>query len=296
MRKQVIIPTLFLFSLFSVILFGCKKSTETPNNTSERPKNTTDSVNRTLPVLVNSTVTNITATRATISAEITLDGGYQITEQGVCYDTMPNPTTAQKKLKSDSVKLGAFSLQLKGLKPNRKYYARAYATNEKGTGYSNEVTFFIESVKIGDLYGGGIVFYIDATTHHGLISALPGRNHATLWGCSDISVPGLKTEIGTGQANTKAIIAACSSADNAAKWCDDLVENGYKDWFLPSRDELAEMYKHRDKIGFNSITRWSSSEAGSNAAWAQSFGTDGGLGPVKIDKASVLGVRAIRAF
>lgn len=247
-----------------------------------------------LPVVASAAVTNVSTHRPIISAEVTSIGGSQITEQGVCYDTMPNPTIEKLKLKSDSAKVGQFSIKLGGLKPNTKYYARAYATNTTGTGYSNQIDFFIDSVKVGDLFGGGIVFYIDASRHHGLISALPGNNHAGQWGCTGVSVPGTKTEIGTGQANTKLIITACTT-DNAAKWCDDLVDNGYKDWFMPSRDELAEMNKYRDLIGFNDVLRWSSSEADANTAWAQGFGAVSG-GSATVNKNTVMGVRAVRAF
>lgn len=281
MKNRTKMYAIIVIAFFSGLLISCSKDVK-------------DDQSKLLPILTNAAVTDVAAKRPVVSAEITSMGGSQITEQGVCYDTMPNPTIEKMKTKSDSAKVGAFSIKLGGLKPNTKYYARAYATNSTGTGYSNEVNFFIDPVKIGDLYGGGIVFYLDATGKHGLISALPGNNHSGEWGCMGVSVPGTKTEIGTGQANTKLIIAACT-ADNAAKWCDDLVDNGYKDWFLPSRDELAEMYKYKDLIGFNDVARWSSSEADANTAWAQGFGPASG-GSATFNKNIVNGIRAIRAF
>ncbi len=278
MKSQIKMYAIIIIAFFSVFFISCSK----------------DVTKNKLPVISNAAVTDVATKRPIVSAEITSMGESQITEQGVCWDSMPAPTISKIKLKSDSVKLGTFSIKLFGLKPNTKYYARAYATNSTGTAYSNEVSFFVDPVKIGDLFGGGIVFYLDATGQHGLISALPGNNFAGGWGCTGVSVAGTKTEIGTGQANTKLIIAACSG-DNAAKWCDDLVDNGYKDWFLPSKDELAEMYKYRVLIGFNDAARWSSSEADGNTAWAQGFGPASG-GSAIYNKNTVNGIRAIRAF
>lgn len=230
---------------------------------------------------------------AIIKAEVTSSGASQLTEQGICYDTMPNPTIAKNKIKSDSTIVGPFSVKINGLNPNTKYYVRAYGTSSAGTGYSNEVTFYSQPVKIGDEFKGGIVFYLDATGQHGLVSAKPGNDLSGAWGCP-VDVPGLKTEIGSGQANTNAILAACGSASSAAKLTDESVWYGYKDWFMPSRDELAEMYKYRDLIRFNAATRWSSSQADANTAWAQSFDAAGSL--TAVNKNTVLGVRPIRAF
>lgn len=48
--------------------------------------------------------------------------------------------------------------------------------------------------------------------------------------------------IGTGQNNTKVIISQCEEENIAAKICDNLVLNGYNDWFLPSIFELNEIF------------------------------------------------------
>lgn len=79
---------------------------------------------------------------ATISGQITNEGGLSITEYGVVYSTSQNPTIANTKINSDncdSTKL--FTCDLTNLQKQTTYYARAYATNAKGIGYSEEISF-----------------------------------------------------------------------------------------------------------------------------------------------------------
>ena len=147
---------------------------------------------------------------------------------------------------------------------------------------------------IGQSYGGGIIFYIDGTGLHGLISATTDQSTGTLWGCSGTTI-GTSTSIGTGQANTTLIVNGCSTAGIAARICDDLELNGYSDWFLPSKDELNQMYLHKDAIGgFASYSYWSSSQSNAINAWYQSFSSGGSSNDVKL--VSTYHVRAVRAF
>lgn len=109
-------------------------------------------------------------------------------------------------------------------------------------------------------------------------------------------MPGTQTAVGTGEANTTLIANSCSEAGIAARFCVDLVHNGYDDWFLPSKDELNLMYLNRNlAVGlFSDETRWSSSQNNDNTAWAQNFDASGES--KSASKNSVLGARAIRAF
>jgi hypothetical protein len=154
---------------------------------------------------------------------------------------------------------------------------------------------------IGDHKEGGIVFWIDGSGVHGLVSALADEGYAE-WGCygTAIGPDAQHVGIGTGDTNTTAILTVCPDIGIAAGYCDELTLNGYSDWYLPSKDELYEMYLQQMTIGgFESTSwYWSSTEAADsdepeNAAWLVDF-ADGNIGWAGKD--SPLLVRCIRKF
>ena len=92
------------------------------------------------PTVTTAAVTNINKTTATAGGNVTDDGGVNVTERGVVYGTSQNPTVADNKVSSGSGK-GVFTCNLTNLKETTTYYVRAYAINEKGTAYGEEVSF-----------------------------------------------------------------------------------------------------------------------------------------------------------
>ncbi len=94
-----------------------------------------------VPPLVTTTAASaITFTTAVSGGNVTSDGGAPVTARGVCWSTSPNPTIANS-LTSNGTGLGSFTSNLSGLSPGTTYYVRAYATNQSGTGYGNEISF-----------------------------------------------------------------------------------------------------------------------------------------------------------
>ena len=181
-----------------------------------------------------------------------------------------------------------------------------------GTAWTNMIggTASNAILRVGDEYQGGIIAYIlvsedpgyDANVQHGLIATAADISTAAQWGCFGTTISGADgTAIGTGNQNTIDIMAGCATAGIAARLCGDLVQGGYSDWYLPSKDELNKLYLNRTAIGGFAIgfNYWSSTEGNANlvgvssGAWCQSF-YDG----YQADgfKNYAFNVRAIRAF
>ena len=161
------------------------------------------------------------------------------------------------------------------------------------------------ALAIGDTHQGGIVFYLDGNGG-GLIAAPTDQSTNAEWGCYGSAISGADgTTIGTGNQNTIDIVNAnCSpySSGNliAANICANLTLGGYNDWFLPSKDELNEMYLNIGQGsslgnvgGFANLNYWSSTEGGTIGAWIQDF-NDGYH--YYDDKVINDYVRAVRAF
>ncbi len=249
-------------------------------------------LNPVLPTVTTNPVLNILSTTATSGGNVLSDGGSAVIFRGLCWGANPNPTISDTHT-TNGGGLGEFASSLTGLNPGTHYHVRAYAVNSVGTAYGNELTFTPFYV-LGENVGGGVIFYVDGTGLNGLIASTSDQSTGASWGC-DGAVMGTSTAIGTGQANTAAIVNGCSTAGIAARICDDLVLNGYSDWFMPSRDEVYQMYAERELIGnFSGGYYWTSSETGSLTA--QSFAFSQGYGYDNHAKWAAFAVRAIRAF
>jgi hypothetical protein len=174
-------------------------------------------------------MTNITRYSATSSGNITSGGGVPVTARGLCWSTSPNPTLAGSHT-SNGTGIGQFTGDLAGLTPGTQYHIRAYATNSVGTTYGNDIVFTTTTHYIGEAYAGGIIFYINGTdgVHGKVASASDLFVSGTQWGYSYNS-------------------------------CNSLVLNGYSDWYMPSKYELAIMCQNKAVIGgFSGSPYWSS--------------------------------------
>jgi len=117
---------------------------------------------------------------------------------------------------------------------------------------------------------GGKIFYVDtanAFADWDYLEAGPVDLGTSVWSDVSETLGATSSVIGSGMANTIAIIGQSGHTTSAAKLCYDYVSpSGHDDWFLPSKNELSQMYDNLGGIlnlgGFSSIAfYWSSTES-----------------------------------
>lgn len=96
------------------------------------------------PTLTTTEAKDITYTSAVVGGNITSDGGKSVIERGVVYSTSGLPTTSDRKVVNGSSK-GWFTCDITDLQENTTYYIRAYAINDKGTAYGDQISFRTKS-------------------------------------------------------------------------------------------------------------------------------------------------------
>ncbi len=85
-------------------------------------------------------VTHSTYNSIVLGGKVSFDSSEAITERGICYATHSAPTTEDNIVKA-SRGTGTFTITITGLAEATLYYLRAYAINEAGTSYGNEIVF-----------------------------------------------------------------------------------------------------------------------------------------------------------
>ena len=140
---------------------------------------------------------------------------------------------------------------------------------EKGQ-YRYEVTENPATYAAGDFVQGGLYTFTDSG--YAYITAATDQSTSAQWGCQGTLIPeGATPEaIGQGVINTPTIVETCATAGIAARLADQLVLNGFSDWFLPSLEELGMMWTELASDGLGSFanhTYWSSTQASATQAF-----------------------------
>ena len=150
---------------------------------------------------------------------------------------------------------------------------------------------------IGEKSGGGVVFYIDGSGYHGLISAEQDQSDGAIWcGGTNTFKKIDAINMSDGFQNTNEIVKQFGNK-NAAGICSELVLNGFDDWYLPSLQELSMMYSQSFVIGgFSMNDYWSSTVAAKDqgTAWGVAFAKKGKQ--IRQSNGKKFCVRAIRKF
>ena len=130
---------------------------------------------------------------------------------------------------------------------------------------------------------GGLIFYDKGNVTNGwryLESANADITGISWWNGTLITTGATATSIGSGLQNTNTIITAQGAGNYAATAAKNYTQGGYKDWYLPSKDELNLIYQNLKVKGLGSLNNdfyWSSSEFNANAAYRQVFTNQGGV-------------------
>ena len=131
---------------------------------------------------------------------------------------------------------------------------------------------------VGELYGGGVVFYVDHTGENGLIvSTTDANTSGAQWSTSYNNISNCDSKI-NGDSNTLSILN--NGNGPAALLCDSYNSGGYNDWYLPAIWEFNLLSKNAYPVmktlegisnsDFFQETYWTSTQ-GSNPVYAYIF-------------------------
>ena len=105
-------------------------------------------------------ITKIDSTSIRVNCETLADGGVEISERGVCWNTYGDPNLDDEVLAYNSAGLGRYSCRINDLALSTKYYVRAYAKNATGVGFGEVLEFEtgaattlpqVSSVEVGEV-------------------------------------------------------------------------------------------------------------------------------------------------
>lgn len=191
----------------------------------------------------------------------------------------------------------ARSCTLRGLEPGALYVVSVVAVSGAGAGWPKSVPFATAGGPRSARRSNGLPLELRRAGSASRLSAAEDPQLA--WCAQDAvgfgSTLPTSTEVGTGKADTVVIVQACGSASAAGR-AASYRGGGKSDWFLPSRDELDQLYLQRLAVGgLGGGVYWSSSQnrAFAPAAFCQTFAS-GAKGDNYKDDGGL--VRPVRAF
>ncbi len=127
-----------------------------------------------LPTLTTEPVTNLTQSSAKFNGKIVSEGSPAYTERGFVYSSSPRPSIDSNnigRLTSAVNNQFTFSANVSGLISNSSYYVRAYAINQVGVAYGNDVVFSTDLDRTQVLTSAATNISSTSATLNGVITA-----------------------------------------------------------------------------------------------------------------------------
>jgi hypothetical protein len=169
-----------------------------------------------------------------------------------------------------------FSFTQTGLSVYTTYQLYVWAFNHCGVSTPVVMSKKTNCYAAGESALGGRVAYIQSGTCTGLVvqSADGNGGSSMYWSscCGPCQNTFVSTSVnyGFGQSNTNNILSTynpmnCTSpnqAGEAARYCDNLNEGSYTDWYLPSKGDVDTMLPNLTSVGMVNGNYWSSSQGG----------------------------------
>lgn len=93
------------------------------------------------PTVTTASVQGITSSSAMCGGNVVSDGGSVVTACGVCWSTVQNPDIQNNSFTDNGSGTGSYTSSITGLSPQTTYYVRAYAANDVGVSYGDQLSF-----------------------------------------------------------------------------------------------------------------------------------------------------------
>ena len=93
------------------------------------------------PLVKTLEVMALDSTTVRVKCEVVAEGGQEVTERGICWNTFGDPTLDDETMQHASGGVGQYTLRIEGLALSTKYYVRAYAKNASGIGFGEVLEF-----------------------------------------------------------------------------------------------------------------------------------------------------------
>jgi hypothetical protein len=170
---------------------------------------------------------------------------------------------------------------------------------------------------VGDLFGGGVIFLVDKTGHHGLICSMSDiKKHLPIEIRQQIQKTSSETNNQAARKDLQLKIISEDNSQNAKIACESYTNSNYgtgifSDWYLPTIDNLELLYKVKDVINkalgdynqkaIDLLTKmyWSDSKSFDDLFGYQDWAFDfenGNRATSRRPPPSLFGIRAIRSF